>query len=68
MNNIIAPFPAGGPAFMKSLSDILFDEAERIKEELAETAKNVVKNDPYIKLEKDNKRKMGDLLGTLWND
>lgn len=67
-SSILPPFPAGGPAILKSLLDILIEDIIRIKRELTQTAKQVAAADPYLKWESSRHGKMDELLNSLWHE
>lgn len=65
-NRYLPVFPPGGPAIVKSLTDIVMDDVERIVKDLKTTAKVVADSDPYINQVKEREARIDNILSVLW--
>jgi hypothetical protein len=63
--DLLAPFPAGGPAIQKPLREVILEDHARIDEELESSAARMAENDPYLAWYESKNMSLESLLSDL---
>jgi hypothetical protein len=63
--DLVAPFPAGGPAIQKPLREVILEDHARIDEELESSAARMAENDPYLAWYESKNLSLESLLSDL---
>lgn len=64
--SIVAPFVPGGTAMVRDVLAIIWDDIDRVREELVATAADATQRDPYLKRLEEKRQKMDRLMNEIW--